>query len=220
MKVTALRFRQLFLYTGLLSLLIPSVTIVSQASRGIAAPSASTSRSSTQAMANVGQFYQSDRLGLRVEVPSNYQVDKSQENQGVLVLRNRNAPPAIGSDQPASGSGDNGFVTGNQPQITAADRITVTEFNNSQRLSALQWAQRNTEKSFFNQREGDYRSYSFAGQPAVNYSWCSTNICGDSIVLPNRDRNRIVVLSALYDYPGNAVRWDFKNSIGQFRLTR
>lgn len=211
MKVTSQPFRQLFLYAGLLSLLVPSVAV--------SAPSASTGRSSTQAAANVGQAYQSSRLGVRVELPSQYEIDKSQENRGVLVLRNRNAPPAIGSDQPASGT-NNGFVTGEQPQVTAADRITVSEFDNPKRLSGLQWAQQNTEKSFFNQRQNNYQSKSFAGQPSVSYSWCSTNICGDSIVVPSPDRKRVVVLSALYDYPGNAVRWDFKNTVGQFRFTR
>ncbi|MBE9012230.1 hypothetical protein IQ250_18685, partial [Pseudanabaenaceae cyanobacterium LEGE 13415] len=183
-----------------------------------AAPTQATSKPTVYA---VGQgsggtlrTYQS-QLGFRFDVKAPYTIDTSQERQGTIVVRNPalgNA--AVGSDEPAP-------VDSNvQAQSSPGDRITITRFDNPNRLSARQWAEKNPNQSFFNGLQSNYQSYSFAGQPAVSYSWCGNNNCGDSVVVPSRDGRSIFVLSALYEYPGNAVRWDFKRMVGRFRLTQ
>lgn len=213
MKAPKLPFRDLLLSAGLISLLIAPL-----ASAAPARSRNSSVATSSQA-ASTFKTYQS-KLGFQIDFPSTYTVDASQEGQGSVVLRSRSNPQtAIGSDQPAPTV--NGPINSNiQSQSSLGDRIVVTQFDNSQQLSPLQWAQQNKTKSFFDQRQDNYRSYSLAGKPAVSYSWCGTDRCGDNVVLPSRDGRRILVLSALYDYPGNAVRWDFQNLVGKLRLTQ
>ena len=208
MKVSKLSSFQAVFYAGLLSL---SVSTVSQASP--AKSNTPSLQAVSQASAGTFKTYKS-QLGFQLEFPSAYAVDTSQESKGTLVLRSVPEKPfAEGSDQPAP------VYSNVQSQSSPGDKIIVTEFANPQGLTARQWAERNKEKSFFDGRQNDYRSYSFAGKPAVSYSWCATSRCGDSVIVPSRDGKHIFMLSALYEYPGNAVRWDFKNMIGKFRLT-
>lgn len=209
MRVSKLSLLQAFFYSGLLSCMtagiaqatprtIPKVQMyaVGQASGGIL------------------KTYQS-QLGFRFDFKAPYSLDTSQEGKGTLVLRNRSlGPEAVGSDEPAP-------VESNvQAQSSPGDKITISRFENPQRLSARQWAEQNKAQSFFDGRQSDYRSYSFAGEPAISYSWCGKDNCGDSVIVPSRDGRSVFMLSALYEYPGNAVRWDFKNMIGSFRLTQ
>jgi hypothetical protein len=210
MKVSNLSPIQFFFCAGLLSLAVPAVAQAAP----FKGSSDQTVYTIAQASAGAFQTYKSP-LGFRFEFPSAYNLDASKESQGTIVLQTEaSKPTAEGSDEPAP-------VDSNvQSQTSPGDRITVTEFANPQRLSAQQWAQQNKDKSFFDGRQSDYRAYSFAGQPAVSYSWCGNNTCGDSVIVPSRDRRSVFVLSALYEYPGNAVRWDFKNMIGRFRLTQ
>lgn len=210
MKVSKLSSLQAVLYAGLLSL---SVSAIAQASP-VKSHAATSLYAASPSSAGTFKTYKS-QLGFRLQIPSNYNIDTSQESKGTLVLRSvPEKPVAEGSDQPAP-------VNSNvQSQSSPGDKIIVAEFANPQRLTARQWAEQNKERSFFDGRQSDYRSYSFAGKPAVSYSWCGTSNCGDSVIVPSRDGKQIFVLSALYEYPGNAVRWDFKNMIGKFRLTQ
>ncbi len=210
MKVSKLSSLQAILYSGLLSC---SISTIAEAAPKPASPT-TTLYAVGQASSGTLRTYQS-QMGFQLKFPSAYTLDTSQEKKGVLVLQNPSAAPsAVGSDEPAP-------VNSNvQSQSSPGDKIIVTEFANPQRLTARQWAEQNKGKSFFDGRQSDYRSYSFAGKPAVSYSWCATSNCGDSVLVPSRDGKRIFMLSALYEYPGNAVRWDFKNMIGKFRLTQ
>ncbi len=138
------------------------------------------------------QTYQSQRLNFKIAYPSSYQLDSSAENRGYLQL---------------------------QPKATnQAGRIVITAFNNPNRLSALEWVRQRTAESNFAHRQDDPKRYTFAGQPAVSYPWC-TKVCGDNVVFPSRDRQKMMVLSVLYDYPSDPIRWDFQNMIGKFRFT-
>ncbi|HTL89996.1 MAG TPA: hypothetical protein VL134_11385 [Leptolyngbya sp.] len=209
MKVSKLSSFQAFFYAGLLSLSVPAV------SQALPTNGDTTSQDGVaQSSANTPKTYES-KSGFQLQFPSKYSIDSTQTEKGVLVLRSVPAkPPAEGSDEPAP-------VDSNvQSQSSPGDEIRVTEFANPQKLTARQWAEQNKEKSFFDGRQSDYRSYSFAGKPAISYSWCATSNCGDSVIVPSQTGERIFVLSALYDYPGNAVRWDFKKMIGSFRLTQ
>ncbi|MCU0551691.1 MAG: hypothetical protein MUC48_20305 [Leptolyngbya sp. Prado105] len=210
MKVSNFSLPQTLLYAGILTLTVPAIAQAAPFKGG----SDQTVYTIAQASAGTFKTYKSP-LGFRFEFPSSYNLDTSQEAKGTIVLQtSESKPTAEGSDEPAP-------VDSNvQSQSSPGDKITVTEFPNPQRLSAQQWAEQNKDKSFFDGRQSDYRAYSFAGQPAVSYSWCGNNSCGDSVIVPSRDRTRVFVLSALYEYPGNAVRWDFKNMIGRFRLTQ
>lgn len=210
MKLTKLSRPQMFFCAGLLSLAVPAVVQASP----FTSNSDQTIYTIAQASAGTFQTHKSP-LGFRFDFPTTYNLDTSQESKGTIVLRSTvEAPTAVGSDEPAP-------VDSNvQSQSSPGDKIIVAEFSNPKRLSAQQWAEQNRDKSFFDGRQSDYRAYSFAGQPAISYSWCGTNNCGDSVIVPSRDRTKVFVLSALYEYPGNAVRWDFKNMIGRFRLTQ
>lgn len=210
MKVSNLSCLQTFFYVSLLSLTLPAIAQASPFKED----SAQTVYTIAQASAGKSKAHQSP-LGFRIEFPTTYNLDTSQEAKGRLVLQSREAKSsAIGSDEPAPI--DSNVISQSSP----GDKIIITEFSNPKRLSARQWAEQNKDKSFFNGRAGDDRSYSFAGQPALFYSWCSTNNCGDSVIVPSRDKSQVFVLSALYEFPGNAVRWDFKKMIGKFRLTQ
>lgn len=210
MKVSKLAPLQAFFYSGFLSVAIAGIVQ--------AAPTQPTAKPTIyavgQATGGTLRTYQSE-LGFRFDVNDPYTIDTSQEGQGTIVVRNPSlGTEAVGSDEPAP-------VDSNvQSQSSPGDRITITRFANPNRLSARQWAERNPNQSFFDGRQSNYQSYSFAGQPAVSYSWCGNNNCGDSVIVPSRDGRSIFVLSALYEYPGNAVRWDFKRMVGRFRLTQ
>jgi hypothetical protein len=217
MKLSAFSFRQICLCVGLLSLTVPTIA------RAIPVSSNASMLLIAQATSRAAQAYKSQALGFQIGIPQNYTVDASQEKQGIITLRNQSAPSAVGSDQPAPSAVPGNqppFVTGEKPQITAEDKIRVATFANPNRLSAEAWAKQNQAQSFFNGIQGQPQQRRFAGQPALTYSWCSSEICGDNIVLPSRDGKQIIVLSALYDYPGDAVRWDFQKIAGQFRFTR
>lgn len=210
MKVSKLPLLQVFFYSGILSCAIAGIA----QSAPLQSASKPTMYAVGQASGNTLKTHKS-QLGFRLDFKEPYVLDTSQEGKGTLVLRNRSATPeAIGSDEPAP-------VDSNvQSQSSPGDKIIITRFDNPQRLGARQWAEQNKTQSFFDGRQSGYRSYSFAGQPAVSYSWCGTNNCGDSVIVPSRDGRSVFVLSALYDYPGNAVRWDFKQMVGRFRLTQ
>lgn len=225
MRVVASSIQQLCVCAGALTLVVPAIFQAAPAMSETAKPSYIAAQSSSRA----ARSYQSQQLGFRFEYPQSYSLDTSKERQGVLVLRSNANPPAIGSDQPAPnsvpGNDQPPFVTGEQPQRSAGDKISIKTFANPQRLSAIEWARRNNAQSYFNGRQGNPRQYSLAGKPAVSYSWCSNAIttgsnCGDSVVLPSRDGRQVIVLSAVYDYPGDEVRWDFQNIVGKIRLTR
>lgn len=224
-RVVASSIQQLGLCAGALSFVLPSilhaVPVMSETAKPTQIAAQSGSRST--------QAYQSRQLGFRFEYPETYTLDTSKEQQGVLTLRSNAIPPAIGSDQPdpnaVPGSDQPPFVTGEEPQRSPGDKISIRTFNNPQRLSAIEWAKRNEAQSYFSGLQSNPRQYQFAGKPAVSYSWCSTAItngsnCGDSVILPSRDGRQIIVLSAVYDYPGDEVRWDFQNMVGKLRLTR
>lgn len=210
MKVSNLAPLQAFFYSGFLSVAIAGIAQ--------AAPTQPTAKPTMyavgQATGGTLKTYQS-QLGFRFDVKDPYTVDTSQERQGTLVIRNPSlGNEAVGSDEPAP------IDSNVQSQSSPGDRITITRFENPKRLSARQWVEQNPNQSFFDGRQSNYRSYSFAGQPAVSYSWCGNSNCGDSVIVPSRDGRSIFVLSALYEYPGNAVRWDFKRMVGRFRLTQ
>ncbi|MGG6265088.1 hypothetical protein ACQ4M3_06520 [Leptolyngbya sp. AN03gr2] len=210
MKVSKLASLQAFFYSGFLSVTIAGIA---QATPTQTAPKP-TVYAVGQETGGTLRTYQS-QLGFRFDVKAPYTIDTSQERQGTIVVRNPSLEnAAVGSDEPAP-------VDSNvQSQSSPGDRITITRFDNPNRLNARQWAEQNPTQSLFDGRQSDYRSYSFAGQPAVSYSWCGNSNCGDSVVVPSRDGRSIFVLSALYEYPGNAVRWDFKRMVGRFRLTQ
>jgi hypothetical protein len=210
MKVSNLSISQMILSAGLLILTVPAIAQASP----FKSDSSQTVYTIAQASAGTFKTHQSP-LGFRLDFPSTYSLDTAQESKGTVVLQSSaKVPSAVGSDEPAP-------VDSNvQSQSSPGDKITVREFANPQGLSARQWAEQNKDKSFFDGRQSDYRSYSFAGQPAVSYSWCGESSCGDSVIVPSRNKKSVFVLSALYEYPGNAVRWDFKNMIGKFRLTQ
>ncbi len=218
MRVSKLSPLQAFFYSGLLSCAMPLAHATVTAGIAQAAPAQSTPKVQMYAVGQASggtlKTYQS-QLGFRFDFKAPYALDTSQERKGTLVLRNSSlGPEAVGSDEPAP-------VESNvQSQSSPGDKITISRFENPKRLSARQWAEQNKPRSFFDGRQSDYRSYSFAGEPAISYSWCGTSNCGDSVVVPSRDGRSIFMLSALYEYPGNAVRWDFKNMVGRFRLTQ
>lgn len=209
MKVSKLFPLQALFYSGMLSFTIAGIAHavpVTQMQRTMGA--------TAQASSGTSKTYQS-QLGFRFEIKEPYAVDRSQEGKGKIVLRDPSLETqAMGSDEAAP-------VNSNvQSQSSPGDKITISRFDNPQRLSARQWAEQNKTLSFFDQRQGNYRSRNFAGEPAVSYSWCATNTCGDSVIVPSRDGRRIFVLSALYAYPGDAVRWDFQRMAGRFQLTQ
>ncbi|MBD2079524.1 hypothetical protein [Leptolyngbya sp. FACHB-17] len=210
MKVSKLFSLQVYLYSGMLSLTIAGTVHAAPTAPAQKEQSSAAGQSSRGA----SKTYQS-QLGFRFNFTAPYVVDKTQEGKGTIVLRDPSLnTQAVGSDQPAP-------VDSNvQSQSSPGDKITISRFDNPQRLSARQWAEQNKTLSFFDQQQSDYRSYNFAGKPAVSYSWCTTNTCGDSIIVPSRDGRTIFVLRALYDYPGDAVRWDFQRMAGRFQLTQ
>lgn len=217
MKAITLSIQQICLYAGLLSLSIP---LVAHATPVLSNPSMFLI---AQANSRSAQAFQSRELGFRIEVPQNYTIDRSQERQGIITFRNEATPAAVGSDQPAPAvptENQTAAVTGDEPQVSPSDKIQVRTFDNPKRLSAADWAKQNDAQSFLSARQSEIQQRRFAGQPAISYSWCSNTVCGDNIVLPSRDRRRIIVLSALYDFPGDSVRWDFQRIAGQFRFVQ
>ena len=214
MKVKTNSLQQLCFYAGAFSLLIPVV--------GYTTPTVSNPATFFIAQANAAssaQTFQSRELGFRIDVPQNYAVDTSQKNEGVVTFRNQSVPQAVGSDQPAPDATAT-TAAAEQPQAAPNDAIRVATFENPKRLSAADWAKQNEAQSFINGRQSEIQQRQFAGQPAVSYSWCASSACGDSIIVPSRDRRQIFVLSALYDFPGDSVRWDFQTIAGRFRFVQ
>jgi len=210
MRVSKLSPFQRFFYSGILSCMIPGIAYATMAQ---AAPK-SQMYAVGQASGGTIKTYKS-QLGFRFDFKAPYTLNTSQEGKGTLVLRN----PALGPE--AVGSDESAPVSSNiQSQSSPGDKITIVSFDNPKRLSARQWAEQNKTQSFFDGKQSDYRSYTFAGEPAISYSWCGNNNCGDSVIVPSRDGRKIFVLSALYEFPGNAVRWDFKQMVGRFQLTQ
>jgi hypothetical protein len=119
---------------------------------------------------------------------------------------------------PAQGGAEQAAQSG-QPAQKNETGILISTFANPNGLSAEQWAQQNDAQSFFSGRQSEIRSSRFAGQPAIAYSWCATD-CGDSVVFPSRDGKRIVVLSAVYEYPGDPIRWQFQSIAGKFQFAK
>lgn len=192
------------LIAGVLTAMAPAVvfalptrpTVTSQPS--LVAQSASTTY----------QIYQSPQLGFRIAYPKGYIVDTSDVGKGyVRFSRNAGTPQASAVETATKAQSED-----------QSGSIVAATFDNPGRLSALEWAQQNGEKSFFETgRQSNYQSRKFAGQNAIAYSWCASQ-CGDSVVFPSRDGKRIIVLSAVYQLPGDAVRWEFQNTIGKFRF--
>ncbi len=206
MKATPMFLKQAFLYTGIAALLVPSMSIAAPV-RG------SSTKAPVQSSTKEGyQTFSSPTLGFRISYPGVYSVDRSGESQGTVRLARAGAQAA----QPQT----NGGSGGSKANASDAGSVLISTFDNPKKLSAAEWAKQNDAQSgFVSGRQSDYRSYKFAGQPAIAYSWC-TSECGDSVVFPSRDGKKIVVISALYDLPGDPVRWEFQDIIGKFQFAK
>jgi hypothetical protein len=187
------------------------VPVVAVAVPRQSAPSASppsVAQSNAPSKSSAYEIYHSPQLGFRIAYPKSYTVDTSKEGEGYLRFsRNVGTPQASAAETTAAA-----------PESDRSGSIIAATFENPKGLSALEWAKQNDKTSYFQTgRQGNYQSRKFAGQPAIAYSWCATE-CGDNIVFPSRDGRRIIVLSALYDLPGDDVRWEFQNVVGKFRF--
>ncbi|NDJ16589.1 hypothetical protein [Myxacorys almedinensis] len=196
-----------YLLAGVISALVPTLVFAALPHQATAKP-ALVAQSSAESESNAYQIYQTPELGFRIAYPKGYTVDTSNVGEGYLRFVQPASAPEAEATQPTTKAESGG----------QAGSIVAAAFDNPTNLSALAWAQQNGEKSFFETgRQSNYQSRKFAGQDAIAYSWCATE-CGDSVVFPSRDGKRIIVLSAVYDLPGDAVRWDFQNTIGKFRF--
>ncbi len=191
------------LVAGVLAAMAPAVVFALPARQSATQPTLVAQAQSTNY-----QIYQSPQLGFRIAYPKGYTVDTSDVSKGYLRF-SRDASTLQASAAETSTQAQPGGQSGS---------IVASTFDNPGGLSALEWAQQNGEKSFFETgRQSNYQSRKFAGQNAIAYSWCASQ-CGDSVVFPSRDGKRIIVLSAVYQLPGDAVRWEFQNTIGKFRF--
>lgn len=211
MKATPMFLKQAFFSAGIAALIVPSIAAANPAVESSAAP-ASAQLVAQKRQANY-QTFRSPSLGFRISFPSSYTVDRSEEAQGTVRLT-RAQPSAQASAQPTE------LQSGGNKAQSNAGSVLISRFDNPKRLSAAEWAKQNDAQSnFVTGRQSDYRRYEFAGQPAISYSWCASE-CGDSVVFTSRDGRQIIVLSAIYDYPSDPVRWEFQNIAGKFQFAR
>ncbi len=175
------------------SFLTGALIVLSFLSHNVAAIARAVTASPQVAQTNQDgyQTYQSQRFKFKIDYPPSYRLDATEESRGIRLQ------PTT-KDQTGS--------------------IVIAAFSNPNRLSALEWVSQQTAESNFSNRQDTPRSYSFAGQPAISYPWCD-KVCADNVVFPSRDRQTIMVLTVLYDYPADQIRWDFQSIIGKFRFT-
>jgi hypothetical protein len=205
MKATHMFLKQALLFSGLAALILPSIAVAN--------PSSSP-KTPVQVSASTKeglQTFSSSTLGFRISFPNVYSVDRSAESQGTIRLARAGAQNTPGQQPGGGGANKSGSEAGS---------ILVSAFDNPNKLSAADWAKQNDAQSaFVSGRQSDYRSYRFAGQPAIAYSWC-TSECGDSVVFPSRDGKKMVVISAVYELPGDPVRWEFQDVVGKFQFAK
>lgn len=167
---------------------------------------------STQIFAASSQVtYQSQKFGFKITYPNSYTLDKTFENkypdQGYLTLWKNSDYQAIRAGK---------LFTTEAPSSS----ISISAFSNPNKLSALQWINKNTPQSNFNRlRQGNYKTLNFVGQSAISYSWCGLN-CGDNIVLPSKKGQYIIILNVGYANKSDKIRQDFQRIISTFQLTR
>jgi hypothetical protein len=155
--------------------------------------------------------YQSPKFGFKITYPNSYTLDKTFENkypdQGYLTLWKNSDYQAIQAGKL--------FAT-----ETPSSSISISAFSNPNKLSALQWVNKNTPQSNFNRfRQGNYKSLNFVGQSAISYSWCGLN-CGDNIVFPSKNGQYIITLNVGYGNKSDKIRQDFQKIISTFKLTK
>jgi hypothetical protein len=205
MKATLMFLKQALLFSGLAVLILPPIAVANPSS---------SSKAPAQVSASTKEGYQtfsSSTLGFRISFPGVYSVDRSTESQGTIRLTRAGAENTTPQQQPGGGGAKSGSEAGS---------ILVSSFDNPKKLSAADWAKQNDAQSaFVSGRQSDYQSRKFAGQPAIAYSWC-TSECGDSVVFPSRDGKKMVVISAVYELPGDPVRWEFQDIVGKFQFAK
>jgi hypothetical protein len=155
--------------------------------------------------------YQSQKFGFKITYPNSYTLDKSFENkypdQGYLTLWKNSDYQAIQAGK---------LYTTEAPSSS----ISISAFSNPNKLSALQWVNKNTPQSNFNRfRQGNYKTLNFVGQSAISYSWCGL-ICGDNIVFPSKNGQYIIILNVGYGNKSDKIRQDFQQIISTFQLTK
>ena len=151
---------------------------------------------------NLGQTFTSERFNFRLRYPSSYIVDTTYENrypdEGHINLYSDLAYQAIRSGVVGDGE----------------DFISVSIFQNPSYLDPIEWSRQNVAQSNFDDK---YRDVDLAGRAAIAYTWCGL-ICGDNIVLANRDGDLVYVLSVGYGVPDAPIREDFEEIANSFQL--
>ncbi|MFA4880380.1 MAG: hypothetical protein WC650_02045 [Candidatus Doudnabacteria bacterium] len=137
--------------------------------------------------------YQSQKWNFQFQYPSNYVLDTTYENkyadQGHLHLY----------DTPIYEAIKKGEI------IEGAPLIEFSAYNNPDKLSALQWAKKDTARSNFSE---EYKTTQVDNRDAMSYSWTGLG-GGDTILLTSDDLEYIYSFHVLYMNENEKIRNDF-----------
>lgn len=134
-------------------------------------------------------IYKNQKWGFEFQYPANYTLDTTYESQGYIHLYDSATYEAI----------KQGKI------IEGAPTIQFSAYNNPDKLSALQWAQKNTGQSNFS---GKYKTTQVNNKNAMSYSWIGMG-GGDTILLASDDLKYIYSFDVMYINENDRIRNDF-----------
>lgn len=137
--------------------------------------------------------YKSQKWAFEFQYPSDYVLDTSYENeysdQGHIQLYEKSTYEAIQGEK----------------IIEGASLIELSIYNNSEKLSALEWAKKDTAHSNFN---GKHKTVQVNNRSAMSYSWAGL-VEGDTILLTSDNKNYVYVFTVMYGGEESEIRKSF-----------
>ena len=137
----------------------------------------------------VQRIYKNQKWGFQFQYPANYTLDTTYESQGYIHLYDNATYEAI----------KQGKI------IEGAPTIQFSAYDNPDKLSALEWAQKNTGQSNFS---GEYKTIQVDNKNAMSYSWIGMG-GGDTILLVSDDLKYIYSFDVMYINENNRIKSDF-----------
>lgn len=96
--------------------------------------------------------------------------------------------------------------------------LEIMIYDNPEQLAPQDWVRRHERRSNWSLTRNDPpNSITFAGRPAITYTWCG-EYCGDALAFNRGDGRSLVFINTLYSNPNDPTRGDLKRIASSIRF--
>ena len=156
------------------------------------------------------QIYQNSQFSFQLEYPLTYTLDSTYENEY----------PDSSFIHLYSNADARDLTAGKYDGTELPLHISISAYENPNRLSVLEWLEENTASSnFVDYRIGDYEAIAIDNREAIAYTWESLlGGFADSVAVTNNLNNSIIILTVGYVEESDRMRQDFQEILGTLQF--